>query len=73
MEQIIKKLQEEIYFSLNKKDWSLQTMADFCGVSRGELGNLLNRGQKDIKLSTLIKISTGLEKPLATLVGNEAK
>lgn len=73
MEQIIKKLQEEIYFALHKKDWSLQTMADFCGVSRGELRNLLNRGQKDIKLSTLIKISTGLEKPLATLVGNEAK
>lgn len=71
MEQVIKKLQEEIYFALNKKDWSLQTMADFCGVSRGELRNLLNRGQKDIKLSTLIKISTGLEKPLATLVGNE--
>lgn len=71
MEQIIKKLQEEIYFALNKKDWSLQTMADFCGVSRGELGNLLNRGQKDIKLSTLIKISTGLEKPLSAFVGNE--
>lgn len=71
MEQIIKKLQEEIYFALNKKDWSLQTMADFCGVSRGELGNLLNRGQKDIKLSTLVKISEGLGKPISTLVGSE--
>lgn len=71
MEQVVKKIQEEIYFGLNKKDWSLQKMADFCGISRGTLEGILNRKRNDIKLSTLVKIADGLGKPISTLVGSE--
>ncbi len=71
MEELMKQIRGQIFLVMGKQNWSLQTTANFCGVSYRGLQGILNQEQKDIKLSTLVKIADGLGKPISTLVGNE--
>ena len=71
MEENMKAIRETIFLVMREQHWSLRKTADACGMTYRGLQSILNREQNDVKLSTLIKISTGLEKPLATLVGSE--
>ena len=69
MEMYINMITERIIDAMNERGWSLTTAADFCGVSRGEMGKILSGKNKDIRLSTIVKISQGIEKPLLYLIG----
>ena len=43
-----------------KRGWSQEHFADVCGIHRGHMGQI-ERGEKDVTISTLAKIGKGLE------------
>jgi transcriptional regulator with XRE-family HTH domain len=43
----------------SKHGWSQEAFADMCGIHRGHMGQV-ERGEKDLAISTLAKISKGL-------------
>jgi transcriptional regulator with XRE-family HTH domain len=62
---------ENIRFYAAEKSMSLDSLADFAGVSRRQLYNLLS-GEHDITLGWLAKIAHALEiEPAALLVPRE--
>ncbi|HET6844924.1 MAG TPA: helix-turn-helix transcriptional regulator [Candidatus Angelobacter sp.] len=42
-----------------KRGWSQEEFADTCGIHRGHMGQI-ERGEKDVTISTLQKLSKGL-------------
>ena len=42
-----------------ERGWSQEKLADICGIHRSHMGEI-ERGQKDVTISTLRKISKGL-------------
>ena len=42
-----------------KRGWSQEEFADICHIHRGHMGQV-ERGEKDVSISTLEKISKGL-------------
>ncbi len=69
MEKRMRTLREELYITLRKNDWTLTRMSIECGISYRELQNILYNQSKDIRLSTLSKISEGTGKPISSLIG----
>lgn len=47
---------------------SQEALGDVCGIHRTEIG-LLERGQRDPRLWTLVRLARGLGVPLAELLG----
>lgn len=71
MENCLKTLRDRLYSVMGKKNWTLVQMATECGISYRELQQILYNQNKDIRLSTLIRISEGLGVPLISLVDVE--
>ena len=63
----LKTLSNSLYAVISQKGWSVSTAADFCGIHRNELSAILNC-KKDVRLSTLIRISEGIGKSLVFLI-----
>ena len=62
-----KTLSEQLRAVIAKKGISVAVAADLWGIHRNELRGLLNR-KKDVRLSTLARISDALDKPLSYLL-----
>lgn len=71
MENCLNTLRDRLYSVMGKNNWSLTQMANECGISYRELQQILYKQNKDIRLSTLIRISDGLGIPLISLVDVE--
>lgn len=56
MEEVLNRLADLILEEMEKRKCSATYFADFCGISRNELGKIVNRQKKDIRLSTVWNI-----------------
>lgn len=56
MEKILEKLADLIILETERLGCTYSLFADICNISRNELGNIIERKKKDIKLSTISKI-----------------
>ena len=54
-----------------ERGWSQEEFADICGIHRSHMGEI-ERGEKDMTISTLQKISRGLNIALSVLLQNVA-
>lgn len=64
----LKNLSDCIIQVMNERGWSARMTADFCGISGYELSFILRGAKDDIRLSTLAKISQGLDIPVEVLL-----
>lgn len=71
-EEYLEVLREQLYSIMRKNDWSIVTLSKKCKVSYREIQNILYRKTKDIRLSTLIHIAQGINKPVSYLIHLEA-
>jgi len=67
----IETLREQIFCYLAKTGRSICVTAELCGINRNELGEIINRKKKDVRLSTLCLLSQGTEIPISILIGIE--
>lgn len=56
MEKILEKLADLIILETEQLGCTYSFFADVCNISRNEIGNIVRRKRKDIKLSTILKI-----------------
>lgn len=70
MEECLKNLANNILVEMGRRNWSQQMTADFCGLCRNEINKIVAR-KKDVQLSTLSKISEGLETPIGELISDK--
>lgn len=68
MEDCMKTIREKLYAVIRKNDWTLTRMSIECGISYRGLQQILYSQNKDVRLSTLIRISDGLGISLISLV-----
>lgn len=68
IEDCLQTLREELYVAINKNDWNLTKTSNECEISRRELQRILYNQAKDIRLSTLVKISEGIGKPVSNFI-----
>ena len=54
-----------------EREWSQEEFADICGIHRSHMGEI-ERGEKDMTISTLLKISRGLNIALSVLLQDVA-
>lgn len=73
MEECLKNLRESLYVIMNKKNWSLLRLSIECEVSYRTMQAIMNDRDRGISLSTLIKISNGLNIPISSLIEDEEK
>lgn len=71
-EEYLEVLREQLYSIMRKNDWSTARLSKECNVSYHEIQNILYRKTKDIRLSTLVRISQGINKPVSCLIYLEA-
>lgn len=70
MEKCLKNISDQLYKSIAEHGWSVAVTAELLGIHRNELYGILNC-KRDIRLSTLMRISDGLEKPVSVLISPE--
>lgn len=63
----LKNLADSIFRVMHERGWSAIMTAGFCGISESELGRIL-RCENDIQISTVARISEGLEIPVEVLL-----
>lgn len=68
MEEYLREIRENLFDIMRKKGWNNTELAIQCGVSTRQMSWIMNGEGKDIKLSTLIKISKGVGKSPASLI-----
>lgn len=56
MKKILNNLADSVLSEMNKMDCSYAYFADFCGISRNEISDIVRRKKNDLRLSTLDKI-----------------
>ncbi len=56
MEGILNRLAELILEEMDRKGCSAKCFAELCGVNRDELGRIINRQKKDVRLSVIWNI-----------------
>ncbi len=56
MKDYLNRLADLILVEIEKRGCSCICFADLCGISRNEMGKIVNRKKTDIKLSTILKI-----------------
>lgn len=71
MEECINNIRENLYKIWSGKDWSLISLSIACDISYRHLCNILYGKCVDVKLSTLLRISNGLEIPISVLIGEK--
>ena len=55
----------------SQRGWSQEEFADICGIHRSHMGEI-ERGEKDVSISTLQKISKGLDIAISALLQDVA-
>lgn len=61
MEEILNRLAELILEEMDRKGCSAKCFAELCGVNRDELGRIINRKKKDVRLSVVWNICENSE------------
>jgi transcriptional regulator with XRE-family HTH domain len=69
MQDIKKEVGSRIRRLRTKKRLSQEEFADLCGIHRGHMGQI-ERGEKNLTLTTLQKLSKGLDISISTLLKN---
>lgn len=54
--EFLKNLSQSILYEIGRKNYTTSTFATICGISRSEIDKILNKKNKDIKISTVLKI-----------------
>jgi transcriptional regulator with XRE-family HTH domain len=67
MQDLQKKIGSRIRGLRSKRGWSQEEFADICGIHRGHMGQI-ERGEKDVTISTLQKLSKGLDMTVSALL-----
>ena len=68
-EKYIEALRESLFREMRRRGWNNRTAAIQCGISDREVSAILNGERKtDIKLSVIVRISEGIERPLPLLI-----
>lgn len=67
-EEYLEVLREQLYSVMRKNDWSVTKLSAECNVSYREMQNILYLKVKDIKVSTLVRIAEGTNKPISCLI-----
>lgn len=70
MEKCLKNISDQLHKSIAEHGWSIVVASGLLGIHRNELYEILNC-KKDIKISTLVRISSGIEKPVSALVSSD--
>lgn len=71
-EECLKILKKQLLIIMAKKNWTLIRLSIECGISLRELKAILYNEKKDIRLSTLTRISEGLDKSVSYLICEKA-
>lgn len=56
MNEILNRLADLIIAELDKRNISCLVFSELCGIAKNQIGEIVNRQKKDIKLSTIVKI-----------------
>jgi transcriptional regulator with XRE-family HTH domain len=67
MQELQKKIGDRIRDLRSKRGLSQEAFADLCEIHRGHMGQI-ERGEKDVTISTLVKVSKGLEMTVSALL-----
>jgi transcriptional regulator with XRE-family HTH domain len=67
MQDFQKKIGKQIRDLRSKRGWSQEEFADICSIHRGHMGQI-ERGEKDVSISTLIKVGKGLGMTVSALL-----
>ena len=67
MESNLESMGRRIRETRNSQQISQETLADMAGVDRSHMG-FIERGKKDIRVSTLLKIARALKMPPGNLL-----
>jgi transcriptional regulator with XRE-family HTH domain len=67
MQALQKKIGSRIRELRSARGWSQEEFADRCKIHRGHMGQI-ERGEKDMTISTLAKVSKGLETTVSALL-----
>ena len=68
----LKSLSDCVQDAIRKKGWAYSTAADFCSISEDELRKIVKQS-KDVQISTVAKISQGLDIPVEVLLTRQAR
>ncbi|EOS48343.1 hypothetical protein C810_01433 [Lachnospiraceae bacterium A2] len=71
MEQCMENLRHQLLRYMGRTGCSMKRMSQECGISIRELNYILDGKKKDIRLSTVVRISEGIRKPLPCLISEE--
>lgn len=71
MEGILNRLADLILAEINKKDCSITCFAELCGIPRNEMGLIVNRKKKDVRLSVIWNICENSEIRISDVFGIE--
>lgn len=61
MEEILYRLADLILEEIHKKDCSITCFAELCGIPRNEMGLIVNKKKKDVRLSIIWNICENSE------------
>lgn len=61
MEKILNNLADSVLAEIGKMNCTYSYFADFCGISRNEISDIVSRRKNDLRLSTLHKICKNTE------------
>ena len=61
MEEILNRLADLILLEMGKKDCSMTCFAELCGIPRNEMGLIVNKKKKDVRLSVIWNICENSE------------
>jgi transcriptional regulator with XRE-family HTH domain len=67
MQDFQKKIGKRIRELRSQRGWSQEEFADLCKIHRGHMGQI-ERGEKDVSISTLIKVGKGLGMTVSALL-----
>ena len=64
-------LRNQLLSVMDKNNWSITRLSVECGISARELSYILSGKKIDIRLSTVMKIAEGIERPVSCLISEE--
>lgn len=70
-EECLKILREQLLKTAEEKHWTIQRLANECGICTRTIANIFSGEHPDIHLSVVVRISKGLGIPIACLVSKE--
>ncbi len=71
MENCMENLRQQLFRHMSRTGCSMKHMSEECGISLRELNYILDGKKKDIRLSTVVRISEGIRRPVTCLISEE--